>query len=80
MNPEETLQLVRRTARRNGHNLVDTGRGKGSHQVYEVQDADGKRVGQFTLTNHPRDLSWPVLRSIETALTPLFGEKWMEKR
>jgi hypothetical protein len=32
------------------------------------------------MTGHPRELSWTVLRHVEEALTPIFGDKWMEER
>lgn len=56
------------------------GRGKGSHQLYALLDQDGAHHGQFIVPQHPRELSWVVLRSIEASLAHLFGEKWMEDR
>lgn len=80
MKPAQTVQLVRRAARRQGLTVAEvTGRGKGSHQMYRLVDPDDAVVGQFTVPQHPRELSWTVLRSIEDGLAPLFGEKWMEK-
>lgn len=80
MKPAQTVQAVRRAARRRGLTVVEvTGRGKGSHQLYRLVDQDGATAGQFTVPQHPRALSWKVLRSIEDGLAPLFGEKWMEK-
>lgn len=80
MKPAQALQLVRKVARRHGLRVVEVpGRGKGSHHWYALVDSDGQQVGGFTLTDHPRELSWKVLTSTEDALTPLFGEKWMEK-
>ena len=35
---------------------------------------------RFGLTDHPRELSWTVLRGLEDGLAPYFGDKWMEKR
>lgn len=55
------------------------GRGKGSHRVYLVLDAQGSEVGRIALTDHPGDLSWAVLRDVESKLAHLFGERWTEK-
>jgi predicted RNA binding protein YcfA (HicA-like mRNA interferase family) len=81
MKAQAALQLARSAARRSGYGVEQVpGRGKGSHAIYDVVDVDGNVVGRFTLTNHPRDVSIGVLRSIEAGLAHLFGEKWMEKR
>lgn len=56
------------------------GRGKGSHRLYMVDDADGVEVGRFTVPDHPRELSWMVLRRIENTLAHTFGERWMEEK
>lgn len=56
------------------------GRGKGSHRMYAVVAVDGSEVARFGLTDHPTDLSWPLMRRLEDGLAPWFGEKWMEKR
>ena len=81
------MQLVRRQAREHGLTVVDLpGRGKGSHRLYTLVDSSGTQVARFGLTDHPRELSWTVLRGIEEGLAPFFGEKkkkkkkWMEKR
>lgn len=80
MKPAQTVQAVRRAARRDGLTVVEvSGRGKGSHQLFALLDEKGVHVGQFTVPQHPRELSWVVLRSIEAGLAHLFGEKWMEK-
>lgn len=55
-------------------------RGKGSHQLYRIEDETGAEVGRFGITGHNRELSWTVLRSIEDALAPLFGQAWMEEK
>ncbi|WP_304453266.1 hypothetical protein [Nocardiopsis sp. YSL2] len=74
------LALARRHARKQGLRIEEMkGRGKGSHQVYVILDADGERVGRFLLTNHSRDLTQGVLQDVESGLAHLFGEKWMEK-
>lgn len=56
------------------------GRGKGSHQLYAVVDEHGTHLDRFVVPQHPRELSWLVLRSIEDGLAPLFGARWMEER
>ncbi len=48
--------------------------------MYLVPDHDGAERGRITVTDHPGDLSWSVLRDIEQKLTHLFGPKWTEKR
>lgn len=76
----QVLTLVRKLARQ--HNLTVVamaGRGKGSHQMYQLLDHDGSEVERFGLTNHPRDLSWLVLTRLEQRLAPIFGDKWTEK-
>lgn len=81
MTATQLLQLVRKMARRHGYRvvLVD-GRGKGSHQIHVVLDADGREIGRFSVTDHgSKDVSWGVLRTIENRLAGLLGEKWMEK-
>jgi hypothetical protein len=45
-----------------------------------VEDKDGLERGRFAVPDHPRELSWTVLRSIESALAPAFGERWMEEK
>jgi hypothetical protein len=79
MKSAQVKRLIRRTAR--NHNLTVEPRegGKGSHQKFALVDSSGAVVATFTLTDHPRELSWTVLRSVEDALTPQFGAKWMEK-
>jgi hypothetical protein len=81
MKPAQTLQLVRRTARRHALTVQELpGRGKSSHRIYRLLDASGAEVGRFGLTDHPRELSWQVMRGLEDGLAHLFGEKWMEQR
>lgn len=81
MKPVQALQLVRRNAREHGFGVVELpGRGKGSHRLYALVDSSGVQVARFGVTDHPRELSWTVLRTLEEGLAPLFGEKWMEKR
>jgi len=81
LRPTALLALVRRHARRHGHVVVEApGRGKGSHRLYIVLDANKLEVGRFAVPDHPRELSWTVLRSIENALAHEFGERWMEEK
>ncbi|EHR49978.1 hypothetical protein SacmaDRAFT_1708 [Saccharomonospora marina XMU15] len=81
LKPAKVLSIARRAARKSGHTLERIeGRGKGSHQIYLVRDQHGQELVRFAVTGHNRELSWAVLRSIENALAPLFGEKWMEEK
>ena len=56
------------------------GRGKGSHQLYAVVDEHGAQLARFVIPQHPRELSWLVLCSVESGLAHLFGPQWMEER
>ncbi|HEY4455405.1 MAG TPA: hypothetical protein VGN81_13930 [Pseudonocardiaceae bacterium] len=81
LRPTALLVLVRRYARRHGLAMSEEpGRGKGSHRIYVVRDADDNEVGRFAVAGHARELSWPVLRNIENALAHLFGNRWMEDK
>lgn len=81
MKAAAVLQLARAAARHKGHTIEERrGRGKGSHMMYVVVDKGGGVVARFALTGHSRDVSIGVLRAVESGLSPLFGEKWMEKR
>jgi len=81
LRPRAVLTLVRKHAREHGLTVQEeSGRGKGSHRLYLVIDADRLEVGRFAMTGHSRELSWTVLRNVEEALTPIFGGKWMEER
>ena len=80
MNPAEALSLVRWHARKEGLKVRQLpGRGKGSHQIYALEDSDGKEAARFGLTGHRRDLSRHVLEQLEERLAPLFGERWTER-
>jgi hypothetical protein len=80
MRPAEALSLVRRNAREHDLRLTQLlGRGKGSHQIWALEDAEGKEVVRFGLTGHPRDLSRVVLKRLEERLAPWFGERWTER-
>jgi hypothetical protein len=81
MKPTKVLQLARRAARAHDLTVEEiAGRGKGSHHIYCLRDDHGIEVGRFAITGHSRELSWTVLRSIEDALTSLFGERWLEEK
>lgn len=81
MRSKQVLSLARKLARqRNLTVTVMIGRGKGSHQMYQLLDSDGSEVARFGLTSHPRDLSLPVLSRLEERLAPIFGDNWTEKR
>ncbi|MGH3615353.1 MAG: hypothetical protein ACRDRK_22705 [Pseudonocardia sp.] len=69
-------------ARRHGYQVaLLTGRGKGSHQIHVLLDAEDHEVGRFSITDHgSKDVSWGVLRTIEEGLADLLGgARWMEK-
>jgi hypothetical protein len=75
------VQLINRLARQRGLTVTSVpDRGKGSHEHYLVLDHTGSEVSRFVMTGHRRELSWTVLRNIEKALAPLFGEAWMEDK
>jgi hypothetical protein len=79
MRPSQVLSITFRAARAHGLVVREIpGRGKGSHRIFAVFDRAGTEVGRFGVTGHRRELSWTVLRSIERALEPVFGEAWME--
>jgi hypothetical protein len=81
MKPAKVLQLARRAARAHDLTVEELpGRGKGSHHIYRLRDEHGTEVGRFAVTGHNRELSWTVLRSIESALSSLLGEKWLEEK
>jgi hypothetical protein len=80
MKPGAALSLIRRRARE--HNLTIRefpGRGKGSHRMFAIEDADGTEVARFGLTGHSRDLSRTLLQQIDDGLAHLFGEGWMDR-
>jgi predicted RNA binding protein YcfA (HicA-like mRNA interferase family) len=81
MTARQVMALVRSMCRRHDVTLDELrDRGKGSHRVYAVRDGTGQEVARVTITDHPGDLSWAVLRDIENKLAHLFGPKWTEKR
>jgi hypothetical protein len=80
MSARQILALVRRLARQKELTLVELrGRGKGSHRLYRLVDAGGSEVVRFSVTDHPGDVSWLVLRRLEERLAPVFGEDWTER-
>ncbi|MGH3683819.1 MAG: hypothetical protein ACRDSM_01895 [Pseudonocardiaceae bacterium] len=80
MSGRQVLALVRRLARHKELTLVELrGRGKGSHRLYQLVDADGAEVVRFGVTDHPGDVSRLVLRRLEERLAPVFGEDWTER-
>ncbi len=54
-------------------------RGRGSHTIWAVRDADGNELGRVGLTGHPGAMSQTVTRSNEEALEPVFGKGWLDK-
>jgi len=78
--PEEALRLIRKRARELNLAVEEQkGRGKGSHRLFRLVDADGAEVARFGLVSHPGDMSWTVTRSVEEALEEVFGEGWMDE-
>lgn len=81
LRPRAVLTLVRRLARKHGLRVEGRpGRGKGSHPLHVVLDSNDVEVVRLMVPDHPQELSWTVLRSIEGSLAPVFGERWMEDR
>ena len=73
--------MIRKLTRARGLTVRELERrGKGSHRLYAIDDADGTELARFGLTGHARDLSWSVITHLEDGLAPLFGEKWTENR
>lgn len=80
LSARQLMARVRSHARLYDLSVIEfVGRGQGSHRVYLVLDRDGVERGRITITDHPEDLSWSVLRDIERKLTHLFGPRWTEK-
>lgn len=84
MTAGQAVQLARKVAREKGYTVNELpGRGKGSHRIFEVRDKNtGTTVGRFSITDHgSKDVSWKVLKEVESALAELFEDKtWMEKK
>ena len=54
-------------------------RGKGSHVMWAVFDAEGKELARGSVTTHPGDMSWKVTRGFEADFEKLLGEGWMDR-
>ncbi|MGQ0777326.1 MAG: hypothetical protein ACT4NY_23405 [Pseudonocardiales bacterium] len=81
MRPSQVLTLVRRLARQHDLTVAELpGRGKGSHRMYQLLDDAGTELARYGLTDHPRDLSWSLLRAVEDGLAPWLGQNWTEKK
>ncbi|PFG20090.1 hypothetical protein [Serinibacter salmoneus] len=77
---QQVLRAVRKNARRLGLSVEELPRrGKGSHSIWVVLDAEGNEVGRIGLTGHAGQQSQIVTRSNEKALLDLFGEGWLDK-
>ena len=76
----QVLSAVRKNARANKLTVEKLPkRGKGSHSIWVVRDADGVEVGRIGLTGHSGQQSQTVTRSNESALEDLFGKGWLDK-
>lgn len=76
----QVLKAARKAARALGFSVAQLPkRGKGSHTIWVVQDADGKEVGRIALTGHSGQMTQIVTRSNEKALEGVFGEGWLDK-
>jgi hypothetical protein len=81
MRAAQAVSLIRKLAREKDLNVIKLKkRGKGSHQMYALLNADGVEVERFGVTDHPGDMGWIVTTRLEERLAPLFGDKWMEKK
>lgn len=77
---KQVLKTMRKLARDNGWTVTQLPkRGKGSHTMWAVLDADGYELGRVGLTGHAGAMTPTVTRSNERALEPIFGEGWMDK-
>jgi len=54
-------------------------RGKGSHIMWGVFDADGKELARGSVTSHPGTMSRTVTRNFEADFEELLGEGWMDQ-
>jgi hypothetical protein len=54
-------------------------RGKGSHVMWAVYDAEGTELARSSVTTHPGDMSWTVTRGFESDFEDLFGKGWMDR-
>jgi hypothetical protein len=77
---KQVLKTMRKLARDKGWSVEQLPkRGKGSHTIWAVVDADGTELGRVGLTGHAGAMSGTVTRSNEQALEPIFGEGWLDK-
>lgn len=75
----QVLQAARRAARGRSMTVRQLPkRGKGSHTIWGVYDADGNELARLALTGHPGPMSPTVTRSVEAAGTAVFGEGWLD--
>ncbi len=85
--PDEAVRLLRKAARHEDKTWMvceitdDRGRrrGKGSHVMWAVYDADGKELARGSVTTHPGDMSWTVTRGFEADFEGIFGKGWMDR-
>jgi hypothetical protein len=85
--PGEAVKLLRKAARAANRSwtvseITDQRgrrRGKGSHVMWAVYDADGTELARSTVTAHPGDMSWTVTRGFEADFEDLFGKGWMDR-
>jgi hypothetical protein len=76
----EVLKAMRKHARRHGWKVEPLPkRGKGSHTIWVMRDANDNEIGRVGLTGHSGSMSRTVTRTIEEALEPLFGKGWLDK-
>jgi hypothetical protein len=77
---KQVLAIVRKHTRNNGMTLAKLPkRGKGSHTIWAIRDANGQEVARLALTGHTGAMSHTVTRNNELALESIFGIGWMDK-
>lgn len=54
-------------------------RGKGSHKMVALYNADGATLAWTTIPQHPGDLAPGVVREIEATFEPYLGKGWMDR-
>lgn len=85
--PSEAVRLLRKAIRKTDRtwrvkkitNPRGRTRGKGSHVMWAVYDANGNELARGSVPTHARDMSWPVTRNFEADFEDLFGEGWMDQ-
>ncbi len=76
----QVLKAARAHARTLGYTVEKLPRrGKGSHTIWVILNADGTEIGRMGLTGHAGAMSQKVTRSNETNLEGIFGEGWLDK-